>query len=125
MSAVQLLLEHDTKAAELAALLEREGFHVTRSKEPDYTQGGSIVADRLALERWPSLLKFPERVVLIAPNDQDFLSKLWQHNMRSVVFESDAPGTVLLAVVGAEIGTGTVAATPPPSKRNFVVIGSR
>jgi hypothetical protein len=88
------MLEKENKAAELAALLEREGFHVTRSKEPDFGQSGSIVADRLALERWPSLLNFPDRVVMIAPNDQDFLSMLWQHNMRSVVFESDAPGTV-------------------------------
>lgn len=124
MSCVQLILEKDAKAAELAVLLEREGFCVTRSKEPDFSQNGSIVADRLALERWPGLLNFPDRVVLIAPNDQDFLDQLWRHNFRSVVFESDAPGTILLAVVGCEIGTGTVASAPP-HKRNLVVIGPR
>jgi hypothetical protein len=44
--------------------------------------------------------------------------------MRSVVFESDAPGTVLLAVVGVEIGTGKVTAAPPPPKRNLIISSS-
>jgi hypothetical protein len=123
MSLVQLLVEKDTKAAALSALLDREGFSVVRPAQPDFALAGAIVADRQALERSPALLDYPERVVLIAPNrDPRFLSMLWQHEMKSVVFEADPPGTVLLAVLGLSIGSGSGTA---PARPNLVVLGSR
>ena len=123
MSLVQLLVEKENTAAALAALLDREGFAVSRSAEPQWTEPGTIVADRRALERHPELLDHAARVVLIAPNDPKFLASLWCHNIRTVVFDTDPPDTILLAIIGSEIGGGAVQAAR--RKSNLVVINSR
>lgn len=106
MFTIQLLVQAEDYARELALLLHREGCDAVRSSAPDFTLEGAIVADRRALERHPVLLEHPERVILIAPNDPNFLSLLWKHRMRSVVFEKDPPGTVVLAVLATGIGDG-------------------
>ena len=123
MSMVQLLVQTESYARDLTALLNREGCNVVRSTVPDFTRPGAIVADRRALERYPVLLDHPDRVVLIAPNDPGFLSLLWQHDMRSVVFDTDPPGTVMLAILGMEIGHD--GASIKPTKSNLIVLGSR
>ena len=121
MPMVQLMVQAESYAKDLFALLSREGCDVIRSAAPDFTHDGAIVADRLALDRHPVLLEHPERVVLIAPNDAKFLSLLWQHNIRSVVFETDSPSTVLLAILGNEIANGASRIKP---RNNVVVFGS-
>lgn len=123
MSLVQLLVQSESYAKDLSALLSREGCDVLRVTAPDFTRDGVIVADRRALERYPALLDYPEHVVLIAPNDPNLLSVLWQHNMRSVVFETDPPGTVLLAILSNTIGNGGLGSVKPAS--NLVVLGRR
>lgn len=123
MSLVQLLVDKENTAAALAALLDREGFAVKRSAEPVWHEAGTIVADRRALERYPDLLDHGDRVVLIAPNDPKFLASLWRHNIRTVVFDTDPLDTVLLAILGSEIGTGAIQAAR--RKSNLVVINSR
>jgi hypothetical protein len=123
MSMVQLLVHTESYAMDLSALLSREGCDVVRVSAPDFSREGVIVADRRALERYPTLLDHPEQVVLIAPSDSNFLSVLWQHNMRSVVFETDPPGTVLLAILGNEIGHAGIR-NLKPVKSNLVVLGS-
>jgi hypothetical protein len=123
MPMIQLLVHTESYAKDLCALLSREGCDVVRCAAPDFTHDGAIVADRRALDRHPALLEHPERVVLIAPNDSKFLSLLWQHNMRSVVFDTDPPGTVLLAILANEIGQGGAGGIKP--KNNLVVLGSR
>ena len=122
MSMVQLLVQKESYAKDLSALLSREGRDVLRVAVPDFSRDGVIVADRRALERYPALLDHPEQVILIAPNDSNFLSVLWQHNMRSVVFETDPPGTALLAILSNEIGHREVSVKP--AKSNLVVLGS-
>lgn len=123
MSLVQLLVEKDNIAEALAAMLDREGFAVSRATEPLWYEAGTIVADRRALERHPRLLNNPDRVVLIAPNDPKFLAAVWHHDLRSVVFETDPIGTVLLAILGTKIGSGAVDGAR--RKSNLVVINSR
>ena len=124
MSMVQLLVQTESYAKDLSALLIGEGCDVVRCTAPDFSREGVIVADRRALDRYPALLDHPEQVVLIAPNDPNFLSVLWQHNMRSVVFETDPPGTVILAILGNEIGHGGMS-NIKPTRSNLVVLGSR
>jgi hypothetical protein len=124
MPTVQLLIQSETYAKDLAALLSGEGCDVLRGTTPDFARQGAIVADRRALDRYPALLDHPERVVVIAPNDASFLSMLWQHNVRSVVFEKDPSVNVLLAVLANEIGHGTMSGIKPV-KSNLVVLGSR
>lgn len=123
MYMVQLCVQTESYARDLTALLNREGCNVVRLNVPDFSRPGAIVADRRALERHPALFDHPDRVVLIAPNDPNFLSLLWQHDMRSVVFDTDPPGTVMLAILGMEIGHDEMSIKPP--KSNLVVLGSR
>ena len=119
MSTVQVLVQRETYAGALSSLLAREGvYQVARVSAPDFERDGVIVADRHALDRYPSLLQHPERLVLIAPNDPNLLSLLWEYNVRSVVFESDPPSTAVLAILGADLGE------PRPLGR-LVAIGSR
>ncbi len=122
MSLVQLLVEKDGKAAALKALLDREGFDVVRTSVPDFERKGAIVADRRALEEFPALLNYPDRVIPIASNDSKFLAMLWQHRIRSVVFDTDPPGTVLLAILGNEIGNGV---NLRPERPKLIILGSR
>jgi hypothetical protein len=124
MPMVQLLVQSETYARDLAALLSCEGCEVVRGAAPDFTRRGAIVADRGALELHPALLDHPERIVLIAPNDPNFLSLLWQHNVRSVVFEKDPPSTVLLAIIANDIGHGNISGIRP-MKSNLFLLGSR
>ncbi len=123
MPMVQLLVQTETYAKDLSALLSHEGFEVIRCSAPDFDHDGAIVADRPALERHPILLEHPERVVLIAPNDTKFLALLWRHNMRSVVFETDPVSTVCLAILGTEIGHRATNSLRP--RNNLIVLGSR
>ncbi len=106
MVKVQLLLESQRYADLLRALLMREGYNAVRGSAPDFTGDSPIVADREAVERFPTLLNYPDRVVLIVPNEENYLSVLWQHKMRFVVFETDSPDTVLLSLLSAGIGRG-------------------
>ena len=125
MLTVQVLVEKDAYAAALSSLLLREGaFEVARVAEPDFRRTGVIVADRKALERYPALLQHPERLVLIAPNDPAVLSALWEHDVRSVVFDTDPPSTAVLAILGAELREGKTAGTGP-AKGRIVVLGRR
>lgn len=123
MALIQLLVQSDSYAQTLSALLTREGCEVVLSTRPDFELEGSIVADREALERNPMLLSHPDRIILITPNDQGFLSLLWEHNIRSVVFESDPPETVLLAVLGAGIRLG-IGGSRTPVRQTSAPIGA-
>lgn len=104
MPVVQLLVDRDAYARDLLALLAHEGgFEVVRAKEPDFTVDGEIVADYQALQQYPMLLDHAERLVLITPNDSNTLATLWEHNVRTVIFETDSPATAVLAIISAEM----------------------
>jgi hypothetical protein len=110
MPIVQILLQNDTYARALGTLLAREGvYEVWRVTEPDLDRDGVIVADRKALERYPALIQQPQRLVLIAPNDPELMRELWEHDIRSLVFESDPPSTAVLAILGLELGKARAA----------------
>ncbi len=120
MSTVQILLQNEAYARALSTLLARESiYEVSRVAEPDFDQDGVIVADRKALERYPALIQQSERLVLIAPNDPKLMAEVWEHNVRSVVFESDPPGTAVLAILGLELGK---AAAGRPNGGRLVLI---
>jgi len=105
MSTVQILLQNEAYADSLGALLAREGvYRVSRVPQPDLDGDDVIVADRKALESYPALIQHAQRLVLIAPNDPKLMAELWEHNVRSVVFESDPPSTAVLAILGIDLG---------------------
>ena len=104
MPTVQLLLSDTGYAQALEDLLVREGYAVVHAAAPDFTGGEDIVvADRAAIERFPQFLDNPAQLVLIAANDPHFLATLWEHGVRSVVFDSDPPSTTLLAILALDL----------------------
>ncbi len=120
MSTVQILLRNESYARVLASLLAREGvYEVVRVSEPDFGRDGVVVADRWGLEQYPALLEQPQRLVLIAPKDPDFMAQVWEHDVPSVVFESDPPSTAALAILGRDLGK---AATGARNGARLVVI---
>jgi hypothetical protein len=70
---------------------------------PDPHQEGVIVVDSDGLDRLPSPLLNPERVVLVTRNDPRHLSKAWEAGIRSVVFSEDTLNTAVLAIMAAEL----------------------
>jgi hypothetical protein len=126
MSTVQILLQRQAYARALSSLLAREGvYEIACVSEPDLKREGVIVADRQALERYPALIQQSERLVLILPNDPDLMSTVWEHNVRSVVFESDPPSTAALAILGLDLQKATAAPAPVHSGSRLVFINGR
>jgi len=104
METVQLAIRDTRYAASLQELLERSGNRRVHCVEaPDPHQEGVIVVDSDGLDRLPSPLLNPERVVLITRNDPRHLSKAWEAGIRSVVFSEDTLNTAVLAIMAAEL----------------------
>jgi riboflavin biosynthesis pyrimidine reductase len=104
METVQLVIRDSRYAASLQELLERSGHRRVHCVEaPDLRQPGVIVVDSDGLDRLPSPLLNPERVVLITRNDPHHLSQAWQAGIRSVVFSEDNLNTAVLAIMAAEL----------------------
>jgi len=111
METVQLTIRDARYAAALHELLERNGTVQVRCVEaPDPAEGGVIVVDAESLDRLPSALIDPERVVLITHNDPQHLAQAWNAGIRSVVFSEDPLSTAVLAIMAAELR----AAKPEP-----------
>jgi hypothetical protein len=104
METIQLTIADKAYAAALRDLLVRTaGCKVTAVEFPDMREEGVIVLDSDALDRLPSEVPNPERVVLIAPNDPRLLSRAWAAGIVSVVFDNDPINTALLAIMAARL----------------------
>jgi hypothetical protein len=114
METVQLTIADVPYASALRELLERGGAVLVRCVDlPDTRQDGVIVVDSDGLDRLPSPLLNPERIVLITRNDSAHLEQAWNAGVRSVVFNDDPLGTAVLAImaVGLRIPKGEPGAT--------------
>ncbi len=104
METIQLAIANSAYAAALRDLLVRNaGWKVLTVEYPDTQAGGVVILDSIALERLPSAIPNPERVVLITQNDPQRLSRAWEAGIVSVVFENDPINTALLAVMAARL----------------------
>jgi hypothetical protein len=70
---------------------------------PDPRIEGVIVVDTQSLDRLPSVIENPQRVVLITPNAAPHLAKAWEAGIVSVVFEDDPMNTAILAIMAARL----------------------
>jgi hypothetical protein len=104
MYTVQLAVGNAPYSATLSDLLTHaETCCVTEVALPDPRQPGVLVVNEQTLECLPTPVDHPERIVLITPNEAPRLERAWQAGIRCVVFDSDPPRTMALAVMGAAL----------------------
>jgi hypothetical protein len=100
---VQLALTNRSTAESLAQALERSGpWHVEFADLPDLARDTVVLVDLDGFARIPKPLDNPEQVVLMIPGGAD-LSLAWEAGVVSVVSETDALPTVLLAIMAAAL----------------------
>ncbi len=108
MYTVQLAVGNAPYGATLCDLLAHtESCHVQAVDKPDPRQSGVMVVNEKTLDRLPQPIDRPERVVLITPREPERLSRAWEAGIRCVVFDSDPPRTMALAVMGAALRVRT------------------
>ena len=132
MYTVQLAVGNAPYGAVLSDLLTHtENCSViTAMDKPDPRQPGVIVVNEKTIESLPTPIERPERIVLITPNEARGLERAWQAGIRSVIFDSDPPRTMALAVMAAalRVRTPTMPASPAsisPSSRRGEIKRSR
>jgi hypothetical protein len=108
MYTVQLAVGNAPYGPVLSDLLSHADIcRVTEVERPDSRQSGVLVVNEKTLDLLPTPLDRPERVVLITPNEAKRLERAWQAGIRSVVFDSDPPRTMALAVMAAALRVRT------------------
>lgn len=118
MYTVQLAVGNAPYGALLSDLLAHtESCSVTSVDKPDPRQSGVLVINEQTLDRLAKPIDRPERVVLITPREPERLSRAWEAGIRCVVFDSDPPRTMALAVLGAVLRVRTPNA--PDSQLNI------
>lgn len=118
MYTVQLAVGNAPYGAVLSELLAHtESCSVTAVDKPDPKQPGVMVVNEKTLDSLPSPIERPERVVLITPNEARRLERAWQAGIRCVVFDSDPPRTMALAVMAAALRVRTP--NPPENPANI------
>ena len=120
METIQLAIADTAYASALRNLLLRSAAcNVVTVESPNTRTEGVLVLDSDALERLPSQIPNPERIVLITRNDPRLLSRAWEAGIASVVFDNDPINTALLAVMSARLRIPKAArqdsAVPPPA----------
>jgi hypothetical protein len=102
MQTIQLVLSDASFARKLKQLLSENGnWPVTIKDVPSFHKGGVVVLDEKVLAGLASSPDFPDRVVLVTHNEPEILSHAWDLGIRSVVYDTDAPGTILLGIMSA------------------------
>ena len=104
METIQLAISNSTYATALRESLMRNAeCKVVTVESPDTRAEGVLVLDSAALERIPTEIPNPERVVLITQNDPSLLSRAWEAGIVSVVFDNDPLNTAILAIMAARL----------------------
>ena len=108
MYTVQLAVGNAPYGPVLSDLLSHaESCSVTSVDKPDPLQSGVLVINEQTLDRLPQPIDRPERIVLITPREPEQLARAWEAGIRCVVFDSDPPRTMALAVLGAGLRVRT------------------
>ena len=104
MDTIQVAIANECYATALRDLLARgAAWKVFSVEVPDPRVEGVIVLDAQALDRLPSQMANPERVVLITRSDPGALARAWEAGIVSVVSENDPMSTAMLAIMAARL----------------------
>lgn len=107
MGSIQLALSDAAKAEALCSVLNRSaGAPAVCVEQPDPASACAVVVDLAHLGRLPLPLSHPERVILVAPNDEQNLQNAWDLGVSSVVGELDPLNTVVLAILAVCLRCG-------------------
>jgi hypothetical protein len=102
MQTIQLVLTDNAFANRVKQLLAENGnWPVAIQEVPSFDRGGVVVLDDTVLAGLAAPPDFPDRVVLVTRNVPELLAHAWELGIRSVVYDTDAPSTVILAVMAA------------------------
>jgi hypothetical protein len=102
MQTIQLVLSDASFARKLKQLLSENGnWPVTIKDVPSFHKGDVVVLDEKVLAALAFAPDFPDRVVLVTRNEPGILSHAWDLGIRSVVYDTDTPGTILLGIMSA------------------------
>jgi hypothetical protein len=104
MTTVQVAVRDVQLGRHLESLLSQCGRHIVRLVgPPDLSLDGVIVIDINMLDNPSYFAEQPDRFVVITPNDQAVLAKIWEAGIPHIVFEEDSATTAELAVSAAEV----------------------
>ena len=101
---VQLSIGDAAYATALREALSRSGpWQVERVARPALDQPSVVILDEAAFAQLPLPLDNPERLVLLARPNPQFLAEAWEAGIVSVVSFEDPLPTVLLAIMAAAL----------------------
>jgi hypothetical protein len=107
MGSIQLALSDAVKAEALRSVLSRSAKAAVLCVErPDPETACAVVVDPEHLRLLPAPLAHPERIVMVAPGDEEILQAAWDLGVNSVVNEQDPVNTVVLAILAVCLHTG-------------------
>lgn len=107
MGSIQLALSDTVKAEALRSVLSRSSkAPVVCVERPDPESACAVVVDPEHLQRLPVPLAHPERIVMVAPGDEEILQSAWDLGVNSVVHEQDPVNTVVLAILAVCLHAG-------------------
>lgn len=107
MGSIQLALSDTAKAEALRSVLARSAkAPVVCVDQPDPALACAVVVDPEHLARLPVPLAHPERIVMVAPGDEELLQAAWDLGVNSVVNEQDSVNTVVLAILAVCLHAG-------------------
>jgi hypothetical protein len=102
MQTIQLVLSDHAFARKLKQLLAENGnWPVVIKDAPSFHKGGVVVLDDVVFTGLVAPPDYPDRVVLVTRNEPQLLARAWEMGIRSVLYETDTPNTILLAVMAA------------------------
>jgi hypothetical protein len=108
MKTVQIAIGNTEYARSLRELLLRDGTHrVYLVDQPDLRLDGIVMIDGDRTSNLSVLDSEPERFVVMTRMGSDVLSRIWDAGVRHVLFDGDPPNTAQLAIIAAELRSGS------------------
>ena len=102
--AVQLALGNAPYAPVIAAILANtRTCNIEWVDRPDPPKCGVLVVNEKTLDDLWEPIERPERIVLVTPNEARHLERAWNAGIRSLVFDSDPPRIIALAVLAVAL----------------------
>ena len=110
---IQLAISDGRLASRIERILASTGeWNIEHLVHPNPGQTNSVIVSDAArrscscvfmsnLDFLGSPIARPERVVLVIPNDPELIDRAWNEGLRAVIYDTEPPSTVVLAIMAA------------------------